>query len=333
VLFCGFGLKLPKFSITGVSSYIICIKTVLKFSIELIVCFCGESLSLALPCFIISLTTALLGRMFPTMYKYDGLLIHQSHDEQGVIEIVEQEGVRALHFGSSARQSSMLMADPNRLHSLYARAMMAGLLFNDSPQHTLMIGLGGGTIAKFLLHQFPLCRVKVVEYRSSVLRVARSHFGLPFDPRMKIKIGCGAQHVSQESREQRERYDLMMIDAYDYAGMAPEVSSEKFFDDCHTLLSKTGLLVINLWGTDKHMMQQVSWNMGRMFDRRMLYLPVRGRGNVIGFAFAEDMPMFNLKELIIKAKALELQYQLEFPVFIQDIKRHNSTLMSKVIKS
>lgn len=265
------------------------------------------------------------------MYKYDGLVVHQSHDDEGIIEIVETEGVRALHFGSHSRQSTMLLSDPNRLHSLYARAMMAGLLFHDSPRDVLMIGLGGGTIAKFLLHQFPECRLKVIEFRGSVLKVARSHFGLPFDSRMKIKIGCGAQHVRQHSREHSELHDLIMIDAYDHAGMAPEVSSLTFFDHCRTLLAKNGLLVINLWGTEKDLFKQVTWNMGRVFGWRILFLPVRGRGNIIGFAFGDQFPKPSMKSLIDKAKHLEQQYQLEFPVFLQDIKRSNTSVINRVI--
>ena len=265
------------------------------------------------------------------MYKYDGLVVHQSHDDEGIIEIVDKEGVRALHFGSHSRQSTMLLSDPNRLHSFYARAMMALLLFNDSPKEVLMIGLGGGTIAKFLLHQFSDCHLKVVEYRSSVLKVARSHFGLPFDPRLKIKIGCGAQHVLQQSRSQDALYDLIMIDAYDYAGMAPEVSSELFFDNCRTLLSKQGLLAINLWGTDKALFKQVTWNLGRVFEWRILFLPVRSRGNIIGFAFGKDFAKPSMKDLSEKAIQLEQQYQLEFPTFLKDFKRNNTSTINQVI--
>ncbi|MGD0961122.1 MAG: spermine synthase [Methylomonas sp.] len=266
------------------------------------------------------------------MYKYEGLLIYQSHDDQGVIEIVDQAGVRALHFGSQARQSSMLLKDPNLLHSLYARAMMAGLLFNDSPRDVLLIGLGGGTIAKYLLRQFSECRLKAVEFRGSVLKVARSHFGLPLDPRLKIKIGCGAQHAFHASRDHQALHDVIMIDAYDHTGMAPEVSSEIFFDNCRTLLTRDGLLIINLWGTDKNMFQQVNWNLGRVFEQRLLFLPVRGRGNIIGFAFGEQYPKPAFKELIAKAKALELQYQLEFLTFLQDFKRYNPNHLNRLIR-
>jgi spermidine synthase len=267
------------------------------------------------------------------MYKYEGLLIYQSHDDQGVIEVVDQEGVRALHFGSQARQSSMLMAEPNRLHSLYARAMMAGLMFHDNPREVLMIGLGGGTTAKFLLHQFADCRIKAVEFRSNVLKVARSHFGLPFDARLKVKIGCGAQHVRLQSQEHSGKHDLILIDAYDHEGMAQEVSSEAFFDHCRTLLTGDGMLIINLWGTDKELFQQVSWNMGKVFHQRLLFLPVRNRGNVIGFAFGAQKPKINIKDLIDKAKELEQRYHLEFPVYIQDLRRHNAQVLNRVIKT
>ena len=265
------------------------------------------------------------------MYKYDGLVIHQSHDDEGIIEVVDNNGERALHFGSSARQSSMLLSDPYQLNSLYARAMMALLLFNDHPRDTLLIGLGGGSLAKFLLHEFDDCRLKVVEFRSSVLKVARSHFSLPFDPRMKIKIGCGAEHVLQQARVHAELHDLIMIDAYDHAGMAPEVSSVKFFDNCRTLLTKDGLLVINLWGTDKELFQQVTWNLGRVFQWRILFLPVRKRGNIIAFAFGEQFAKPSMKTLVDKAKQLEQQYQLEFSTFMQDFKRNNASVINRVI--
>ena len=266
------------------------------------------------------------------MYKYNGLLIHQSHDDEGIIEIVDDNNIRSLHFGSEPRQSSMRLSDPNYLHSLYARAVMGLLLFNDNPKDILMIGLGGGTITKYLLHQFPDCKIKVIEYRKDVLKVARSHFHLPRDPRLKVKIGCGGEYISIQSKQHEEKHDLLVIDAFDHEGMAIEVSSVNFFDGCRTLLKEDGLLVINLWGTNKALFQQVSWNMGQVFDDKVLFLPVRKRGNVIGFAFREKTRKYSMKELTLKAKQLEQHYQLEFPTFIKDLKRNNASILNNVIK-
>ncbi len=266
------------------------------------------------------------------MYKYDGLLVYQTHDEQGSIEVIDTNGERALHFGSHSRQSTMLLKEPKQLNSLYAQAMMGLLLFNDSPKDILMIGLGGGTITKYLLHQFSECQIKVIEYRHSVLKVARSHFELPRDPRLKIKIGCGGDYISRQSKLTEEKHDLLVIDAYDHAGMALEVSSENFFDGCRTLLKDDGLLAINLWGSNKELFQQVAWNMGRVFEWKILFLPVRKRGNIIGFAFRENAPEYTMKQLRQKAKLLEQQYQIDFPTFVSDFKRNNTSVLDKVIK-
>lgn len=266
------------------------------------------------------------------MQKYDGVVIHQSHDDDGIIEIIEKDGIISLHFGSSSRQSSMLIESPNELHSLYARSMMGLLLFNNSPNDVLMIGLGGGTLTKYLLHQFSECTVKVIEYRSSVLKIARNYFKLPLDPRLKVKIGCGGDYVTQQSKIIEEKHDLLMIDAYDHEGMALEVSSELFFDNCRTLLKDDGLLAINLWGTNKDLFNQVAWNMGRIFEWKILFLPVPKRGNIIGFAFRENTPKYTMKQLREKAKQLEQQYNLDFPSFVKGFKRNNAAVLKNVIK-
>ncbi len=266
------------------------------------------------------------------MYKYEGLIVHQTYDEHGTIEVIDTKGERALHFGSHSRQSSMMIEYPNHLNSFYAQAMMGLLLFNDSPKDILMIGLGGGTITKFMLHQFSDCKIKVIEFRSRVLKVARSHFQLPLDPRLKVKIGCGGEYVYKQSQTTEAKHDLMVIDAFDHQGMALEVSSEQFFDNCKTLLKDNGLLAINLWGTNKALFEEVTLNMGRVFDWRILFLPVRRRGNIIGFAFRENAPKYSMKELREKANQLEAQYQIDFPRFVKDFKRNNTTVLDKVIK-
>ncbi|PKM11342.1 MAG: spermine synthase [Gammaproteobacteria bacterium HGW-Gammaproteobacteria-3] len=267
------------------------------------------------------------------MYKYDGLVVHQSHDDEGIIEIVESEGVRALHFGSSSRQSTMSIKAPDQLHSPYARAMMAWLLFKEQPGEVLMIGLGGGTLTKYLLHHFDECKIKVVEYRHGVVKIARSHFHLPLDPRLKIKIGEGGHFIRQHSLDLSRQYDLLMVDAFDHAGMATSVSGEAFFDSCKTLLKYDGILAINLWGTDKALFQQVAWHLGQIFNWRILFLPVRGRGNIIGFAFNEGVAKPTLKILKNRALTLEQHYHLEFPAFVQDFKRNNNKVFNRVIKS
>jgi spermidine synthase len=268
------------------------------------------------------------------MYKYNGLLIHQSHDDDGIVEVVERSGIRSLHFGSPPRQSSMRLADPYRLELDYARAMASWLLFKDTPEDdALLVGLGGGSLAKHLLYHFPQCHLDAVEYRQSVVRVARSHFGLPLDKRLKIIVGDGAHVIQNRLETHAQRYSLTFIDAFDHEGMAPSICNETFFESCKTLLKPDGLLLVNLWGgMNNASFQQCAVWLSRLFDWRILFLPVRGKGNIIAICFNDAVPFFSMKDLRDRAIDLEHRYQIEFPLFLKDFSKHNASTINNVIR-
>ena len=268
------------------------------------------------------------------MYKYEGMLVHESYDDEGVIEVIECKGVRSLHFGSKPRQSSMLLSDPYKLELNYVRAMTSWLLFKPTlDDDALVVGLGGGSLTKHLLQHFPECRLKVVEFRKSVVKIARGYFGLPLDPRLKIIVDDGGGYIRQRAETYREHYSLLFIDAFDHEGMASSICNEAFFDACKDLLKKDGILVINLWGGKNNPeFQQVSLWLARVFDRKTLFLPVLDRSNIIGLAFNNYSPLYSIKELRVNALALEQLYQIEFPAFLKDLKKHNASTFNQVIK-
>jgi spermidine synthase len=269
------------------------------------------------------------------MYKYEGLVIHESHDDEGIIEVIEHKGVRSLHFGSHPRQSSMLLTDPYKLELNYVRAMTSWLLFKPTlDDDALIVGLGGGSLTKHLLQQFPGCRLKAVEFRKSVVKIARCYFGLPLDPRLKIIIDDGGDYIRQRAETNREHYSLLFIDAFDHEGVASSICNEAFFDACNALLKKDGILVINLWGgVNNPEFQQVSHWLSRAFNGQTLFLPVRDRGNIIGLAFNDYAPIYSIKELRANAWELEQHYQIEFPTFLKDLKKHNASTFNQVIKT
>jgi spermidine synthase len=71
-------------------------------------------------------------------------------DPDRVKPFVHEDGdTMSLHFDISSIQSRMCMADPNALELEYTRAMMGFLLFVPQPRELLIIGLGGGSLAKY----------------------------------------------------------------------------------------------------------------------------------------------------------------------------------------
>ena len=66
------------------------------------------------------------------------------------VQISEKDGVRYLHLGSDTIQSGMRLNAPDELELSYTRSMLAFLLFVPEPQRVVNIGLGGGSLAKWI---------------------------------------------------------------------------------------------------------------------------------------------------------------------------------------
>jgi spermidine synthase len=265
------------------------------------------------------------------IYKVKGRLIYQSHDDDGVIEVVEQNGVRSLHFGSSATQSSLRMDDPEKLELAYLRAMNSWMLFKDAPEQGLLLGLGGGSLARHLLYHFPDCRLVAVEYRKDVVKVARSHFGLPLDKRLKVILDDGGHYVRRRVETLRGYFSLLFVDIFDHDGMSPSLSNIAFFDACRALLKDDGMLIVNLWRTDKNLYASYCDWLNEAFQERVLLLPVNAHDNVIALAFNKEAPLYSLKALRHRAERLEQVYRLEFSSFLKTLTQSNPRVINRVI--
>src|SRR5439155_18893550 len=95
------------------------------------------------------------------------------------LEIVEEDGVRVLQIGGNAIQSAMRLDAPDRIELDYVRAMMAFLLFHPDPRDVLLVGLGAGSMARFIHQHMQRTRVAVVELDPGVVSVARRYFRFP----------------------------------------------------------------------------------------------------------------------------------------------------------
>ena len=102
---------------------------------------------------------------------------------------------RRLHFTQDATQSAMSLLEPDSLIAPYTRKMMSFLLLNPNPRHIVMLGLGGGSLAKFCYRNLPKTRITVVEIDADVIAM-RDEFLIPRDDsRFRVVHGDGAQYL------------------------------------------------------------------------------------------------------------------------------------------
>src|SRR2546423_7858692 len=139
----------------------------------------------------------------------------------------------------------MRIAEPEALALDYTRCMMGFLLFHPQPRQAVMIGLGGGSLAKFFHRKLRATRVRVIELDARIVGTARTHFALPpDDERLSIEIGDGAEALSPEC------CDVLMIDAYHDEAHVPELASAAFYDAAFLALEARGVLAVNFMDDD-----------------------------------------------------------------------------------
>jgi spermidine synthase len=195
------------------------------------------------------------------------------------VEVTESRGIRQLHLGTGAIQSAMCVKRPWHLELAYTRAMMAFLLFNPAPQEVLMIGLGGGSLAKFMRKHRPATNITAVEISPQVVAAARSHFELPSDDeRLRVRIEDGAAYVPAHPGSA----DVILLDGFDAGNQVEDLATIEFYLACKRALRPGGVLVVNLWGRDSHFVTYFS-RLVSAFEGHLAWLAVMNKTNVVVF--------------------------------------------------
>jgi spermidine synthase len=249
----------------------------------------------------------------------NGLRGRRRNGVDASVEISEESGIRYLHLGSDTIQSGMRMKDPDELVLSYTRSMMAFLLFVPEPQRIVSVGLGGGSINKWMYRHFPHARQTVLELNPRVIAAARQYFHLPpDDERLQVVETDGAQWVA----EHPDSADVILVDGYDGDSHVQGLATPEFYDAAARALGSDGVLVVNLWGSDRHYDEYLK-RIEAAFEGQVTCVPALQKGNIIVLAFRRRPLQSRWADLRERARALEPRYELEFMRFVEVMKRLN----------
>ena len=227
------------------------------------------------------------------------------------IHFSEAAGIRHLHVGGRAIQSAMRLDAPDELALAYTRAMMAALLFCPKPRDVALIGLGGGSLAKFIYRQLPRTRIVALEVDARVVAVAHRMFHLPFGKRrLQILVRDGADYIGEHPKSA----DIVFLDAFVNHRQAPSVRTAAFYRAARAALRRNGVLVVN-YMTDDPGLRAYLRRLAVAFEGRLVCLRAIGEDNVIVFAFADDLDWVTPAGILRRATALERRHGLEFRRF------------------
>jgi spermidine synthase len=231
--------------------------------------------------------------------------------------VSEERGVRHLHVGGEAIQSAMRLDDPFALELDYTRCMMAFLLFHPAPRRALMIGLGGGSLAKFFHKQLPGVRTRAVEYDERVIATARSLFHVPpDDARLRVEHGDGVEALSPEC------CDLLVVDGFEDEAASPALVSQEFFDAAWYALEEPGILVMNFMDDDRQLDRHLR-RLEQSFGGAVLSFQSLRDPNIVVMALKGGPREVAWRTLRTSAQALEKKYGLPFPRYVERLRTMN----------
>jgi spermidine synthase len=220
------------------------------------------------------------------------------------IEVSEARGVRSLHFGSRWVQGAMRIARPYALELEYTRAMMLALVLRAErgwPRRVLLIGLGAGSLTRFLYRNRPRAALTVVEIEPAVVAAARQFFRLPEDSkRITIEIADGHDYVAAAARE----FDLILVDGFDAKGRAGMLETLPFYVNARARLGRAGILVANLLSRTRGAAAGLE-RISTAFDDRACALPPCASGNTIVVAADGEAIDLSFAELAAAARRLQ----------------------------
>jgi spermidine synthase len=232
--------------------------------------------------------------------------------------LIEEYEYRSMCFALDGNtQSEMRIDDPYALVNEYTRTMMGFLAFQPRPESVLIIGLGGGSLAKFCHRHLPASQITAVEIDSDVIAM-RSQFFIPTDDeRFSVRQANGADYLAQMA-DRDEHTNAILVDAYDHNGIASEVVERSFVENAKRVLGRTGVFVMNLVAEPEDARLHIA-TIREVFREFVLVIATQRGGNFVIFAGqASNKPQFG-RIAARNAERAEERLGLFFPTLIQQL--------------
>lgn len=173
-------------------------------------------------------------------------IVHRADSISGQVRVVDFDERRALvvdGIGQSAIDRTTGVSYLEYTHLLSAPA--SGL---PERGRVLILGLGGGSIARQILRARPDLRVTACELDEEIVRVARAHFDLP--AACDVRIEDGRRLLRQMSNE-GAAFEYVVIDLFSGEREPWYVFTREAFEEVRSTLAPGGLLGINFFGVCK----------------------------------------------------------------------------------
>ena len=235
----------------------------------------------------------------PKLRQGDRVLFEGS-SEFSKLQVVDEGGRRSLLFvrdnGEAVIESSQWLDKPDLLDVPYTRAMFVNYLYKPRQERCVIIGLGGGSMVRFLNRFFPEVQIDVVDIDPLVVRVAAEYFGVHSNAKTRIVVEDGFKFLATQG----DPYDTIYLDAFvkpaadtDAEGMPLRMKTKQFLVSLQKRLTPDGVVVVNL--NDQPNLRDDISVIRESYPHFELF-PVPGTGNYIAVGSMQEVSEERMRE-------------------------------------
>lgn len=198
----------------------------------------------------------------------------------GEVRVYESFGERRLVAAGYTQSRSL---NKQGLTGSYWDGFIRNIPDLGKDDRVLILGLGGGTIAKLLTNKFGPIAIDGVEIDSLMVELGKKF--LDFNEKNVNVIVEDALRYLDKSRY---KYEMVVVDLFAHGDVAVGAESEEFFQKVKQVVSKNGIVVINKIFTGREELKEYVDFVSKIFNKTDIML-VRGStstDNVIVYAYA-----------------------------------------------
>lgn len=235
----------------------------------------------------------------PALFQ-DKVLYEKDSAFNHILVTEDSDGVRSLLFEEyGALQSVGKPDDPDYLSLPYLRTAFLGLAFVEKPARVLVVGLGGGSIPRFLHKRYPAVQIDCVELDPDVVAVATQYFGFAEDKTMKAHVGDGRKFIEKATQP----YDIIFLDAFGADNIPYSLATREFLLAVRKALAPNGIVVGNIWSSYSNRLHDSMVRTYQDVFEELYYFTVRASGNRILVAIPRAAHLTR-EDVVAKATAI-----------------------------
>lgn len=173
---------------------------------------------------------------------FNDKVLYENQSDFHDIKVVENEIGRFLHY-KDTYQAGFIKTKTYTGNLPYINYFVIPVLINPDIKNILLIGLGTGKIINDLEKILPkLENIDIVDIEENILNIARDYFDFQKTEKTNFYLQDGLVFL----RENKKKYDLIIVDVASDDGIDDRFLSNEYFNSIKKSLSKNGIFVSNL---------------------------------------------------------------------------------------